>query len=225
MKQAYQHLEPGNTYYKFINDQITGLVKKWNSAHTKQTDPKIIGEACKTIFKYHRWIGVNDIEHVFDLGLMGHYGENKGLNNETIFFWFKEDSKQTRDNQIKTHAAYEKTNTFIPHDQQKRTRNECIEIFMKWFKHYQETKELGAEFYHYVPVFLRWFRKLGYIDLDIESEVDMHKEESKALCSLRSKLTRKAKKHDTVLSVFMDAFKLAADNNYDIKPELLNMKL
>lgn len=225
MKQAYQHLEPDNTHYQFINDQITGLVKKWNNTHTKQTDPKVIAEAFKTIFKYHRWIAVDDIEPVIDLGLMGHFGENKGLNTETIFTWFKENSKQKRDNQIKTHAAYGKTESFISNNERVKTRKECIVIFMKWYKYYKETMELGAEFYHYIPVFLRWFRSLGYITLTLEQEVAMQKEESNTLHSLRSKLTRKAKKHDTVLSVFMEAFKMAVKNDYDIEPELLNLKI
>ena len=224
MKQAYQHLEPSNTHYKFINDQIAGLVKKWNSTHTKQTDPKVIGEAFKTIFKYHRWIAVDDIQTVIDLGLMGHFGENKGLNTETIFSWFKSNSAQKRENLLKNHTAYEKAETFIPIGQRKQTRNESIQVFMKWFNHYKETRELGAEFYHYVPVFFRWFKKLGYIHLDPETEVKMQDEESKALHSLRSKLTRKPKEHSTVLSIFMEAFKLAVDNNYDILPELLRCR-
>ena len=226
MKQAYQHLEKGTTHYQFINDQITGLVKKWNMTHTKQTDPKIIGEAFKTIFKYHHWISVDDIEPVIDLGFMGEFGENKGLNNETIFSWFKENSKRTRANEIKNHSAYKTENTFIPDWQRKETRLQLIETFMKFYNEYIETKTYNPDIKPFVPVFFRWFKKLGYIELDEQVEQDMFDYESKALRNMRTIFSKKPdSKNSTVKDLFKDAFIVAANNNYPIEDQLKSLEL
>ena len=50
MKQAYQHLSEGTTYYKHITDQIEKLINIWNDTHTKQVDPEAIVNIFKTIF-------------------------------------------------------------------------------------------------------------------------------------------------------------------------------
>ena len=226
MKQAYQHLEPGTTYYQLINNQITGLVKRWNLSHIKQTDPKVIGDIFKTIFKYHHWIKIDDIESVIDLGLMGEFGENKGLNSETIFNWFKQHSKQSRDSEIKSHGAYHTESTFISMNQRKETREALIKKFMEFYNQYQKEKVL-PDMNHYVPVFFRWFKKLGYITLSEEQEMEIHEAEVKANREFRSILTqmKKGPVSKTAKEVFVESFQLAANNNYPIYDQLKQMEI
>ena len=124
MKQAYQHLTEGTTYYSHISDMIKKCVDVWNSTHTSKTDIKVIAQVFKTIFKYHHWIKVDEIEPAIDLGLMGEFGENKGLNTETIFNWFKGHSKSQKANELKTHSAYTTESTYISMEQRKETRQQ-----------------------------------------------------------------------------------------------------
>jgi len=225
MKQAYQHLNQENTYYDFINDQINKLVDRWNASHTRQTDPKVIGDAFKRIFQYHQWIKVDDIEPTIDMGLMGVYGENKGLNSETIFKWFTGFSAAKRKTELENHTAYAVKDTFISHEQRKQTRIELIEIFMKFYKAYQETGVMNSKINHYLPVFFRWFRKLGYIELTDQQELDVVTFEAQRLRGRRSVLSKKkdTKETRTVKHIFFDAFQLAANNNYPIEGQLNGM--
>ena len=212
MKQAYQHLQKGNTYYEFIKAQIDNLTERWNLSHIKKTDPKAIGDIFKTIFKYHHWIKVDDIESVIDLGLMGEFGENKGLNSETIFNWFKQHSKQSRDSEIKSHGAYHNEHTIISMNQRQVTRTALIKKFMEFYDSYQKTKVL-PDMNHYVPVFFRWFKKLGYITLTEAQEMNIHEAEVKANRDLRSILTqmKKGPVSRTAKEVFVESFLLAAE--------------
>ena len=226
MKQAHQHLSPGNTHYDFINDQINNLVERWNASHTRQTDPKMIGDAFKRIFEYHKWITIDDIKPAIDLGLMGEYGENKGLNSETIFKWFTGYSNQIRKNELQSHLAYDVKDTFIPHEQRKETRKELIKIFMDFYNEHQKTKVFNPKMNHYIPVFFEWFRKLKYIDITDEKELSIVSFEANSLRNIRTLFSKKpdTKESHTMKMIFIDAFKLAAKNNYEIEKQLTEMK-
>lgn len=227
MKQAHQHLQKGNTYYDLIKSHINTLVERWNASHTRQTDPKIIGEAFKRIFEYHKWISIDDIKPAIDLGLMGKFGENKGLNSETIFKWFTGYSNSIRAQELKSHSAYHTKDTFIPHEQRKQTRKELIEIFMNFYKEYQETQVFSGRMNHYVPVFFQWFRKLKFIDITNKKELSLAESESESLRSMRTLFSKKpdSKETHTMRRIFLDAFKLAANNNYEIEEQLNSLKL
>jgi len=227
MKQAYQHLEKGCTYYNLINDKIQDLVKRWNLSHVKQTDPKVIGEIFKTIFKYHHWIKVDDIEPAIDLGLMGEFGENKGLNSETIFNWFKVLSKRTRENEIKEHSAYQHEKTFISMEQRAETRASLIQTFMNFYDEYKKTKVYNSDMDHYLPVFYRWFKRLGYIIIDKETENKIQTDEALLLRDMRGFFMQKKNKENrrTQKGIFIEAFIIAAENDYPIYNQLKQMNL
>ncbi|GAF87968.1 unnamed protein product, partial [marine sediment metagenome] len=227
MKQAHQHLSEGNTYYDFINNQINAVVERWNSSHTRQTDPKIIGEAFKKIFEYHKWIQIDDIKPSIDLGLMGQFGENKGLNSESIFKWFTGYSNYTRKNELQNHTAYKSGATYISTEQRKETRVNLIKIFMEFYNDYKETQVISPNLNHYIPVFYRWFKRLKYIELTDKQDVKVAEYEAKLLRNARTVFSTKpdSKESRTIKSIFYDAFKLAADNNYPIKDQLTNMNL
>ena len=229
MKQAHQHLSPGNTHYNFINDQINALVERWNESHPtykRPADPKIIGDAFKRIFEYHKWISIDDIQPTIDLGLMGTYGENKGLNSETIFKWFTGYSNAKRKAELENHTAYDVKDTFIPVEQRKETRKELIFTFMEFYHSYQETKVLNPKMNHYYPVFFQWFRNLKYIDITDEKELSVVTYQADALRNIRTLFSVKpdTKETETMKSMFLDAFKLAANNNYPIEQQLNEMK-
>ena len=225
MRQAYSHIEPGSTYYNEVKGYIQKLVKGWNDTHNSKADPQIIFDNCKRIFKYHKWITIDDIEPSIDLGLMGHFGENKGLNSETIFKWFTGYSNSIKQNELKSHSAYQVKDTFISHEQRKETRKALIEIFINFYTEYQETKALNPKMNHYIEVFFRWFRKLNYIDITDEKELQLAESESESLRSMRTLFSRKpdSKETNTMKSIFFEAFKLAANNNYPIEEQLINL--
>ena len=227
MKQAYQHLEPGTTYYQFINDQITDLVKRWNLSHVKKTDPKVIGDIFKRIFKYHHWIKIDDMESVIDLGLMGEFGENKGLNSETIFNWFKQHSKRLRENEIKSHGAYHSEGTFISMSQRAETRKVLIETFMSFFDEYKKTRVYDPAMNHYIPIFFRWFKRLKYIEIEEDIETEILADEALLLRDMRSFFMQKKNKgkRQTQKGIFIEAFIIAAENNYPIEEQLKEMEL
>ena len=161
MKQAYQHLQKETTYYNYVSDKIKLCVDKWNSTHNSKADIKVIADIFKTIFKYHHWIKVDDIEPSIDLGLMGEFGENKGLNNETIFNWFKGYIKRQKDNELKNNSAYQTEATFISNEQKEETRLSLIQTFMNFFNEYSRTKVYNSAMDHYLPVFFNWFKNLN----------------------------------------------------------------
>ena len=226
MKQAHQHLNKENTHYQFIKDQIDNLVERWNASHTRQTDPKMIGDAFKRIFEYHKWITIDDIKPAIDLGLMGEYGENKGLNSETIFKWFTGYSNQIRKNELQSHSAYQDRDTFISYEQRKQTKKELIEIFMDFYNEYQKNKIFNPKMNHYIPLFFKWFRKLNYIDLTDEKELSIVSFEADSLRRIRTLFSKKpdTKETYTMKMIFMDAFKLASENNYEIEKQLNELK-
>ena len=227
MKQAFQHINPGTTYYDHITDQIKKTVETWNSTHNSKVDIKVIAKIFLTIFKYHHWIKVSDIEPAIDLGLMGDLGENKGLNTESIFNWFKGYSKRMRDNEIKTHSAYKTESTFISMEQRKETRDSLIQTFMNFYDEYKSTKAYDKEMNHYLPVFFRWFKNLGYITIDEDKEQEMYKQHALMLRDMRSFFMQKEGKQNTITAktIFIDAFNLAIENNYPIQEQLKQMKL
>ena len=227
MKQAYQHIEPGTTYYDFIKDQISELVNTWNSTHAKQSDLQTIADACKTIFKYHHWIKVEDIKGTFELGLMGEYGENKGLNNETIFTWFKTASARAKKHNMDTNPEYECKPTFIPEDQRRETRLSLIQTFMNFHDEYCKTKVYNSKIDHYIPAFFRWFKKLGLVSLSDDQEDEMFKDESLKLQDMRSFLSqgKKHKRQETQKSLFIEIFMGVCDQDYGIETQLKSIKL
>ena len=157
---------------------------------------------------------------------MGEYGENKGLNSETIFKWFTGYSNQIRKNELQSHSAYQDKDTFISYEQRKQTRKELIEIFMNFYNEYQKTKVFNPKMNHYIPVFFEWFRKLKYIDLTDEKELSIVSFEADSLRRIRTLFSKKpdTKETYTMKMIFMDAFKLASENNYEIEKQLNEMK-
>ncbi len=227
MKQAYQHIEPGTTYYNFIKDQISGLVNTWNSTHNKPAILQTIADACKTIFKYHHWIKVEDIKGTFELGLMGEYGENKGLNNETIFTWFKTASARAKKHNMDTHQDYECKPTFIPEDQRKETRLSLVQTFMNFHDEYKKTKVYDSNMDHYIPAFFRWFKSLGLISINDQQEDEMFTQESLKLSDMRSFLSqgKKHKERDTQKKLFIEMFINICENDFGIEDQLKSIKL
>lgn len=227
MKQAYQHLTEGTTYYQHITDQISKLINTWNDTHTKQVDPDAIVNIYKTIFKYHHWIKVEDIEPSIDLGLMGEFGENKGLNTETIFNWFKGHSKNEKSNELKTHSAYQTESTYISMEQRKETRASLIQTFMNFYGDYIKTRVYNPEMNHYLPVFYRWFKKLGYIDVSESYEERILNEEVLRLRDLRSFLSKKNvdTPTKTMKIIFMESFNICADNEFPLEEQLKEMNI
>ena len=226
MRQAYAHLEPTASYYSEIESQIKRLVENWNNTHNSKCDFRTIAEDFKRIFKYHKWISIDDIQPAIDLGLMGQFGENKGLNSETIFKWFTGLQKMKSKNELKTHSAYKSEFTIISKDQRAQNRKELISVFMGFLTEYQKSKTLNPSMNQYIPIFFKWFKKLGYIQIDESKENEMREHETKALRDLRTILSRKpGKKTETLKSIFLESFKLAAENNYPIEEQLNKMKI
>lgn len=226
MKQAYQHLKPGTSEYNHISDMIKKCVDTWNSTHNSKADIKVIADLFKTIFKYHHWIKVSDIEPSIDLGLMGEFGENKGLNTETIFNWFKSFSQKEKANELKTHSSYIKEPSFIPYEQRKKTRLSLIKIFMEFWDEYKKTKVYNPGMNHYIPVFFTWFKKLGFIIISTEDENEMNKQSTLLLRDLRSFFNQKKgnKSIKTQKKMFIDHFIIAVENDYPIYKMLNEMK-
>ena len=227
MKQAYQHIKLGTSYYDFIKDQISTLVNTWNSTHAKQSNLQTIADACKTIFKYHHWIKVDDIKGTFELGLMGEYGENKGLNNETIFTWFKTASARQRKAEVDNKSDYNSEPTYIPHEQKRETRLSLIQSFMNFHDEYKKTKVYDSKMDHFIPVFFRWFKKLGLITLSEDQEDEMFKSESLKLQDMRSFLSqgKKHKRRETQKSLFIEIFIAVCENDHGIETQLKAIKL
>lgn len=227
MKQAYQHINFGTAYYDFIKDQISHLVNTWNSTHAKQADLQTIADACKTIFKYHHWIKVDDIKGAFELGIMGEYGENKGLNNETIFNWFKTASARVKKSNMDSNTAYESKPTFLTPEQRQETRLSLIQTFMNFHDEYKKTKAYDSKMDHYIPAFFRWFKSLGLVTLSDDQEEEMFKAESLKLSDLRSFLSqgKKHKRVETQKSLFIDVFIMICENDYGIENQLKAIKI
>jgi len=226
MRQAYAHIEIGNTYYQELKDKVLNLAKNWNDTHNSKCNPQVIFDDCKRIFKYHKWISIDDIDPAFDLGLMGEFGENKGLNSETIFKWFTGHSKAKSKNELQGHTAYKTETTFISMEQRRKTRDALIDVFMDFFDEYQKTKIYNPLMDHYIPVFYRWFKKLQYITSTEEQDVEIAKTEAMKLSNMRSFLSRKPdQKINTQKKIFIENFILAAENNYPIEEQLKKMKL
>ena len=227
MNQAYQHIEPGTHHYENIKASVIKLVDQWNSTHIKPSNHQGIFDACKTIFKYHRWISVDNIESIFELGLMGEYGENKGLNSETIFNWFKVSSAMARKDKINHHTAYQTSNEPELSEEQKQAkrqevRTELIEVFMKYYNVFVETGEIDATIKKYYVVFWAWFRKLGLVDITEEEENRLNEVEAKHLRDLRSKL-RSPELSDAVYKKFIEIFRSL--EGFDIENQLNSIKL
>jgi uncharacterized LabA/DUF88 family protein len=157
---------------------------------------------------------------------MGEFGENKGLNSETIFNWFKVLSKRTRENEIKDHSAYQHEKTFISMEQRRDTRSALIKKFMEFYDSYKKTKVV-PDMNHYIPVFFRWFKKLKYITLTGAQEIKLQEEtvkENQDMRSILASLKTKGKKSSIKL-VFIEAFILAANNDYPIYHQLKQIDL
>lgn len=226
MRQAYQHIEPTNTYYSEIKESILKLAKNWNDTHNSKCDPQVIFDDCKRIFKYHKWISIDDIEPAIDLGLMGEFGENKGLNSETIFKWFTGWSKTKNQNELKSHSAYKTESTFISISQRKETRNALIKAFMNFYSEYRKTKQYNPKMDHFIPVFWRWFKKLGLITISEDEENIMIKAESEKLNSMRVFFSEKqTKSTKTQKKMFIEMFDMVCGQDIDIELKLNSLSL
>jgi hypothetical protein len=225
MKQAYQHLSKGNTYYDHVAEMVKKCVDVWNSTHNVKADINVIADIFKTIFKYHHWIKVDDIEPSIELGLMGEFGENKGLNTETIFNWFKGYSRSQKENEIKSHSAYQTKSTFISEEQRKEIRLSLIQTFLNFLEEYKKTKVYNSEMDHYIPVFWRWFKKLGISTITDDDEMRMLVNESERLSDLRSFLERKTTKREstTVKKIFIETFIEVSGMDIDFETQLKTM--
>lgn len=220
MNQAYQNIEEGKPRYEEILSLIKELCKRWNGTHTKQSDPHLIADELRRIFSYATWISVDDIKPTFDLGLMGEYGENMGLNAETMYRWFKGNSACGRKEDLKNHVAYQKEDEIITDDQKRATMDSLIEIFMVYYDYYKENKQMKPGINHYVPVFWKWFKKLELIDISDDQENEMDEVESKYLRDLRSKVQGISELKETKNKLFIKAFKEVIDLGIDIEAQL-----
>lgn len=159
MDQAYKHLKEGSKRYLEINELLKDLILTWNETHKTKSDARVISDAAKRIFEYNHWIMVDDIKPVFDLGLMGKFGENMGLNAETLFRWFSTYSREQREKNKPMEKKVE-----ISIEQRKKTRNECLKIFKSQLDNFKRSGSLGENGKQYLPLWISWFVKIRYMD-------------------------------------------------------------
>lgn len=195
---------------------VTNLINQWNKTHTNQVDAQSIFDACKRIFNYHKWIQVHDLKITFERGLMGEFGENKGLNDETIFRWFVEYGKEVNK---KRAATTTQQHRIISQEQRQKNRNDLIVVFMGHWNHYKKTGRF-ANLDHYLPIFVRYFKNLGLIDVSEEEIKQLHINELTA-----RKDPRKPPPESTIKKLFLETFQKLVSQDYPIEDKLKAMKL
>ena len=142
-------------------------------------------------------------------------------------FFFNSFPPLKNQNELKTHSAYKTESTFISMAERKENRRALIEIFMKFWNQYKKTRVYNSAMDHYLPVFFRWFKNLGYIQITEDEKINRARFEADRLSDIRTIFSKKpdTAETNTLKKIFIDHFQLAVDNNYPIEDQLKKMKL
>jgi len=222
------HLRSGDAHYQDIQKTILDFVERFNLQNTQQLDQVFVDEV-KNVAKHFPGMTVDDLPKIFDLGIVGAFGEFRRVNSQVIFSWFRGYQDFRRREFQKNNPMGNMNQGSAPSDisegRMKLNRNALTNYLKTFVEQYKTSGAISPKIEHFTPVFYRWFMSLGYLNLTDDQDRKLRFIEKKTFGQqLRDRLGGGEKKKSMNDHV-VETIKLAVDNGYPIFDDLEKLPL